>query len=173
MADVTKPTRVIRKAILPDDADAILTVFAAAKTIMRDSGNVNQWVEGYPSLDAVRSDAERGGAYVVEDDGRVVAYFAFLQSPEPTYAIIYDGQWLDTMAPYHVIHRMASLVEAHGIFRSVMDYCFEREGNIRIDTHEDNRIMRHNIIKYGFTYCGIIFLASGAKRLAYQRIIIK
>ena len=33
------------------------------------------------------------------------------------------------------------------------------DSNIRIDTHLDNRIMQHVIKKYGFTYCGIIYLA--------------
>ncbi len=33
----------------------------------------------------------------------------------------------------------------------------------------DNPIMQHDIAKHGFTYCGIIYLASGAKRLAYQK----
>ena len=41
--------------------------------------------------------------------------------------------------------------------------------NIRIDTHRDNRIMRHNIEKHGFAYCGIIYLANGDERLAYQK----
>jgi hypothetical protein len=29
-------------------------------------------------------------------------------------------------------------------------------------------IMQHNISKHGFAYCGIIYLASGDERLAYQ-----
>jgi hypothetical protein len=29
--------------------------------------------------------------------------------------------------------------------------------------------MQHNILKHGFTYCGIIYLASGDERLAYQK----
>ena len=49
----------------------------------------------------------------------------------------------------------------------VMDYCFSHDPNIRIDTHRDNRIMKHNIMKHGFTYCGIIYLTSGDERLAY------
>ena len=31
-------------------------------------------------------------------------------------------------------------------------------------------IMQHNIEKHGFTYCGIIYLASGDERLAYQKL---
>ena len=42
--------------------------------------------------------------------------------------------------------------------------------NIRIDTHKDNTIMQHNLDRYGFKYCGIIHIASGAERLAYQRL---
>ena len=30
--------------------------------------------------------------------------------------------------------------------------------------------MQHNIEKHGFTYCGIIYLANGDERLAYQKI---
>ena len=31
--------------------------------------------------------------------------------------------------------------------------------------------MQHNILKHGFTYCGIIYLLSGDERLAYQKTI--
>ena len=53
-----------------------------------------------------------------------------------------------------------------------MDSCSSRDTNIRIDTHRDNRIMQHNIEKHGFTYCGIIYLANGDERLAYQKLNI-
>jgi hypothetical protein len=51
-----------------------------------------------------------------------------------------------------------------------MDFCFSLDPNIRIDTHRDNHIMQHNIAKHGFAYCGIIYLANGDERLAYQRL---
>ena len=163
--------RSIRKAVLPADGKQIMAVFLAAKGIMRSSGNMHQWGEGYPSLDDVKADIERDGAYVVEDDGQIVAYFAFLPSPEPTYATIYDGKWVDDTRQYHVVHRIASMPDAHGVFKSIMDFGFKQECNIRIDTHRDNHIMQHVIMKYGFTYCGIIFLLNGDERLAYQRIV--
>lgn len=164
------PGRIVRKAVLPADGNSILAIFSAAKAIMRAAGNANQWADGYPSLDVVRSDIEKGGAFVVVDDGTIVAYFAFLPSPEPTYAEIEGGQWLDDEQPYHVVHRIASVPEAHGIFRTVIDFCFRHDRNIRIDTHSDNHIMQHVILHHGFTYCGIIHLANGDERLAYQRI---
>lgn len=147
----------------------IMQVMEEAKAIMRQSGNRHQWADGYPSEVVIASDMEKHGGFVMEEEGRVVAYFAFLPSPESTYANIYDGAWIDDTLPYHVIHRIASVPNVHGIFKSIMDFCFSKERNIRIDTHRDNLIMQHNILKHGFTYCGIIYLASGDERLAYQK----
>ena len=149
----------------------------AAKSIMRFSGNVHQWGDGYPSEAVIISDMEKHGGFVLEEGdgedqstGRIVGYFAFLPSPEPTYSKIYDGEWLDDTQSYHVIHRIASYPDVHGIFSDIMDFCFSHDANIRIDTHKDNRIMQHNIEKHGFSYCGIIHLADGDERLAYQKL---
>ena len=154
----------------PTDITEIMQVMDAAKKIMRQSGNLHQWGDGYPSEAVIFSDMEKHGGFVIEDGSRIVGYFAFLPSPEPTYSKIYDGEWMDDNLPYHVIHRIASYPEAHGIFSTIMDFCFSHDANIRIDTHKDNRIMQHNIKKHGFTYCGIIYLASGDERLAYQKL---
>ena len=162
-------SRIIREA-RPTDVAEIMKVMDAAKAIMRLSGNIHQWGEGYPSEAVITADMEKKGGFAVEDDGRIVGYFAFLPSPEPTYNNIYEGNWVDDEQPYHVIHRIASYPEVHGVFSAIMDFCFSHEPNIRIDTHRDNKIMQHNILKHGFTYCGIIYLLSGDERLAYQRI---
>ena len=161
--------RQIRKAC-PEDLPAIMTVIDAAKGIMRRSGNLHQWKDGYPSASVIDGDVKRSVGYVVLDDEALVGYFAFIPSPEPTYAHIYDGQWLDERRPYHVIHRIASTPDSRGVFATLMDWCFSQEGNIRIDTHRDNHIMQHCITSYGFSYCGIIYLTSGDERLAYQKI---
>lgn len=160
--------RTITKAN-PQQVDDIMNVIAAAKQIMRQSGNMHQWADNYPATDVILHDIEIGGGYVVEDDGTIVAYFAFLPSPEPTYAKIYEGNWIEDTLPYHVVHRIASYPDAHGVFKSIMDFCFAHDSNIRIDTHRDNQIMQHVILKQGFTYCGIIYLLSGDERLAYQK----
>ena len=162
-------SRIIREA-RPTDVAEIMKVMDAAKAIMRLSGNIHQWGEGYPSEAVIAADMEKKGGFAVEDDGRIVGYFAFLPSPEPTYNNINEGKWVDDEQPYHVIHRIASYPEVHGVFSAIMDFCFSHEPNIRIDTHRDNKIMQHNILKHGFTYCGIIYLLSGDERLAYQRI---
>lgn len=138
---------------------------------MRSDGNLGQWVNGYPSEEIIRQDIDASFGHVLEENGRIVGYFAFVPSPEPTYAEIFGGQWLDDTAPYHVIHRIGSFPEVHGVFSAIMGFAFSRDRNIRIDTHRDNRIMQHNILKHRFSYCGIIYLESGDERLAYQRIL--
>ena len=155
---------------MPTDIASILQVMEAAKGIMRSSGNMHQWTGGYPSEDVLMEDIRKDGGYVIEDHGEIVAYFAILPSPEPTYNNIYEGKWLDDTLPYHVVHRIASYPYAHQIFHDIMDFCFSHDKNIRIDTHRDNTIMQHCATKYGFTYCGIIYLANGDERLAYQKI---
>ena len=86
--------RIIREAH-PSDMTEIMQVMTAAKAIMRQSGNMHQWGEDYPSETVITADMEKHGAYVIEENGQVVAYFAFLPSPEPTYSTIYDGEWID------------------------------------------------------------------------------
>ena len=162
---------VIRPAT-PDDIPAIMTVLDAAKGIMIATGNPHQWKDGYPFREIVASDIERSGGYVVVEAGAVVGYFAFFASPEPTYAAIEGGAWLDDVRPYHVIHRIGSFPEVHGVFRCILDWCRRQDANLRIDTHRDNRIMQHCIVSYGFHYCGIIHLANGDERLAYQLIYL-
>jgi hypothetical protein len=168
--EIMKKNRIIRQATHADMAE-IMMVMVSARQIMRSSGNLRQWDDSYPSEDIISSDMERCGGFVLEEDGRVVAYFAFLASPEPTYDKIYDGRWIDNEHSYHVIHRIASYPDVHHVFRDIMEYAFSKDRNIRIDTHRDNHIMQHNIEKHGFTYCGIIHLASGDERLAYQKYL--
>ena len=147
-----------------------MPVIDAARELMHSSGNVNQWINGYPSEEVIHADIARDGGFMVTDDERIVAYFAFLPAQEPTYEKIYDGAWLND-EPYYVIHRLASWPDVHGIWDSVLEWAFERTRTLRVDTHHDNTIMLHNILKHGFTYCGIIYLLSGDERLAYQKTI--
>ena len=144
-----------------------MTVLEAARGIMRSSGNLDQWKDGYPSRETILADIASGYGMIVEEDS-TVGYFAFIPSPEPTYSYIEGGRWLSPSQPYHVVHRIGSLPSVHGVFRTIMDWCFTHDPNIRIDTHRDNRIMQHCINSYGFNYCGIIYLDSGDPRLAYQ-----
>ena len=147
-----------------------MPVLEAAKGIMRASGNKDQWKDGYPTRATIEDDIRKGYGFVVTDGSDIVAYFAFIPSPEPTYSYIEDGAWLEDTIPYHVIHRIGSTPDSHSVFKTIMDWCRAQDPNLRIDTHRDNHIMQRCILSYGFQYCGIIYLASGDERLAYQLI---
>ena len=159
----------IRKAT-PADLPALREVFAAAKAIMRADGNPRQWAGAYPDDAAVLRDIAGGWGHVLVDGGRIAGYFALIPSPEPTYSHIEGGAWLDDTLPYYVIHRIASVPDVHGVFAATILYATGICRNIRIDTHRDNKIMQHNLTRHGFSYCGIIYLADGDERLAYQRL---
>ncbi len=152
---------------------AIAAVFAHARDVMRASGNPNQWKDTYPSDQVLLEDMEQARLYVLvspQDDGDVIeGVFVFFVGEEPTYRRI-DGGWLDGDAPYGVIHRVASAGRIRGIVPLIVSYCSEIISNLRIDTHADNRIMQHSLEKLGFSRCGVITLASGDLRLAYQRL---
>ena len=173
--------RTIRKAT-EDDLPRIMELIECGRQKMRAVGNMDQWTDGNPRQEVIQHDIELGNSYLVEEDGVSVATFAFIKGPDVTYNRIYEGQWLDEPkggmqsgreSEYWVVHRMASVPEVKGIFKTVLDYCFTRTTNIRIDTHRQNIIMRSALEKYGFSYCGIIYLLDGAERLAYQRCIEK
>ena len=160
----------IRKSTLAD-LPTILSLRDQAREIMRSFGNVYQWPDGYPRDDMFLKDIELGGSHVMLDEtGTIAGTFAMLPSPEVTYNVIYDGQWLNE-EPYQVIHRIASTPDSHGILDALLDYCESRVSNIRIDTHEANFIMRKGLERHGYQYCGIIYLLDGNARLAYQKII--
>ena len=50
------------------------------------------------------------------------------------------------------------------------DWCLRQGLPVRADTHADNKIMQHILEKNGFTKCGIIHVADGTPRIAYQRL---
>ena len=158
----------IKKAIESDLLE-IKNIVDKARELMKSSGNINQWVDGYPSIDVLLSDIRSGNAYLLLRENKAVAYFAMIDGPEPTYNLITKGSWLNDDS-YGVLHRVASNGEAKGVFKEILLYASEHYSNIRIDTHHDNKIMQRLLEQNEFVYCGIIFLADGSPRLAYQRI---
>ncbi|MBP3727158.1 MAG: N-acetyltransferase [Bacteroidaceae bacterium] len=160
----------IRPATL-NDLTCMLGLCKAARGIMKQSGNPNQWTDGYPSADTLRHDIELQQAYLLTTPtGTAVGMFVLMDGPDPTYSRIYNGQWLDDTTPYKVIHRIASTPESHGVFADIIAYALSQTPNLRIDTHRDNRIMQQLILRHGFIYCGIIHLLNGDERLAYQQL---
>lgn len=151
-----------------EDIPAMMELYAQARVFMRENGNPNQWDDSYPSRELLEKDIAFGNSYIVEDDEKnLAATFAFIKGEDPTYYGIENGAWLN-YEPYGTIHRLAGNTSYHGIASGCISWCKSQIGNLRADTHEDNKIMQHLLEKNGFVRCGIIHLANGAPRIAYQ-----
>lgn len=152
-----------------NDIIEILEIYDKARAYMRESGNPNQWRSTYPGNDVVSNDILAGDLYVIEEKDRLDGVFMLAKGPDPTYLII-DGNWIND-DDYYVIHRVASAGNRKGILFECVNFALERSNNIRIDTHEDNKTMQHQLEKAGFVRCGIIKLANGDSRIAYHLTI--
>ena len=162
---------VIRKAGYKD-IEAVKQIYEDARAFMRQSGNMKQWAGGYPAEADIISDIENGILYVAVENGEIACVFCCMDTPEPTYEKIYEGEWKNGGA-YRAVHRIAVSKNYHG--KGVAGLCFDFAlsfcGSVRIDTHRDNIPMQKTLIKNGFEYCGIIYLQNGDERLAYQKTI--
>lgn len=150
------------------DIGKIMEIYKHARELMRREGNDCQWVNGYPSEELVEEDIRDGVSYVVSDGGEIAGVFAFIEGRDATYSHIDDGEWVEDERPYATIHRMGRARGKHGIFRAAMDWCRQNATSLRVDTHEKNRTMRQLVESYGFERRGIIYVADGTPRIAYQ-----
>ncbi len=160
----------IRKAT-KDDFSEIAYIYAGARTLMQNTGNGTQWKNTYPTDDIILSDIENGNLHVLFDEDGIEGVFALFPNGDSVYDRI-DGAWLNDK-PHAAVHRVASAGKKKGILSDCMRYCFSMFDNIKIDTHENNKIMQHQLEKTGFSRCGIITLANGEPRIAYQRYAAK
>lgn len=162
----------IRKAEL-GDLTRLMDIFTHARQLMIATNNPHQWIDGYPSELLIREEIEQKHCYVcVGRNGQVVGVFCYIEGEDPNYAHIEQGAWLNDL-PYATIHRLATSGEERGVADACFRWCMERSNNLRVDTHRDNLILQHLVAKYGFTYCGIIYVSNGTPRLAYQRYVGK
>lgn len=149
-----------------NDIPRLLEIYASAKDFMHSSGNPNQWNGAYPDKDTLLGDIKNENLYVMYDEEKVYGCFALIGGDDPTYFRI-DGSWKSN-SPYGTIHRIAG----DGTRRGVMKECFlfsrEIYNHLRVDTHEDNKPMQRAVLRCGFEYRGVIYLADGAPRLAYD-----
>ncbi len=158
------------------DIDSIMNIIKQAQEYFKEQGT-DQWQNNYPNVETIKNDIEKGYGYVLLKDGKIVGTVSVSFDGEKTYENIYEGKWISNLQ-YAVVHRMAidSKLKGKGlasiIMKNIEKMCLDRDvHSIRIDTHEDNKSMQRLIDKNGFKYCGIIYLADGSKRLAYEKLI--
>lgn len=142
------------RAAREQDLPRILTIYNVARRYMRAHGNTAQWVNGYPSEELLRQDLAAGQLYVLEDGGGVYAVFAFILGEDPTYRRI-RGAWQDD-SPYGTIHRLGSDGSHRGVFAETAAWAA-------------NDTMQRCMERAGFVRCGVIHVADGTPRLAYER----
>ena len=156
----------IRNAVM-EDMPEVLALFANARKFMAENGNPGQWWGGYPKRELLEEDITLERLYVCEE-GKIHAAFVLALGDDPTYAVI-EGAWKND-APYGTLHRIASSGEKRGMADVIVDWAFQKCGNLRGDTHELNIPMQKAFERNGFERCGIIWVDDGTPRIAYQKV---
>lgn len=159
----------VRKA-KTQDLTRIEEIYAAARAFMAANGNPNQWGTHNPPHAQLVQDIEEGKLYVITDGETIHGVFFFWIGEDPTYTEI-NGAW-HSDSPYGTIHRIAG-DGSGGILRTAVAFAKRHIDHLRIDTHEDNRVMQGAIQKAGFQRCGIIHIADGSPRIAYDLVTVR
>lgn len=157
-----------------DDLPVMLKIYQHARELMAANGNPTQWGNTFPREEVILDDIRQQRTMLLADEAdgkeRVLAQFALCTGEDPTYAHI-DGAWLDDDS-YVTIHRIASSGIVKGAAKDCINWCVEHYGNVRADTHPNNKAMQHVLESNGFARCGLIQLLdrpTDTTRIAYQR----
>jgi len=136
----------------------------------------DQWQNGYPNLQTVKSDVSKEFGYVITVDNEVAVFVALIFNDEPAYSSI-EGAWLTT-GEFLVIHRIAvsEKFAGQGLVKKLFDYVedFVRTQNvqsIKVDTNFDNIAMLKILESKGYSYCGEVVLAGGVRK-AFEKVVI-
>ena len=149
-----------------EELERLLEIFEIAKVFMKKTGNPTQWDASYPGREKLTRDIENESFFVIEEDNKIVGCFALIGGDDPTYAEI-EGEWLND-SYYGTIHRVASDGTTKGVFKKALEFARSKYDHLRIDTHNDNKVMQNCILNNGFTYTGVIYVEDGTPRLAYE-----
>lgn len=159
------------------DFDEVMRIIGEAREAIR-ALNIRQWTDGYPSPEQIANDMENGWSYVlVDENNTIVGTQAVSFDGEPVYEKVYEGDWVYE-GPYATVHRVAVDPAKRGrglaglLFAGAEALAVARQINIvRVDTHEGNLPMRKALERAGYEYRGFIYLADGAPRVAYEKLI--
>lgn len=149
------------------DLTAILNIYANARKFMASRGNPTQWGKTNPPREQLEEDIALQRLYVICREQVIHGVFYFWIGEDPTYGYI-EGSWRNN-ADYGTIHRIAS-DGSGGIVKAAVSFCAQRCSYLRIDTHAANLPMQAAVEREGFHRCGIIYIADGSARIAYDRI---
>lgn len=156
------------------DIDICLRFIDDAREHQREQGFI-QWTDKSPCIDNIIEDISNRCGYLITDNDIPFGYVCISFSGETAYDSL-EGNWLSD-CPYAIIHRLAfgKIGRGKGASKEVFIFASKlchANGvySLRIDTHENNRKMRHIIEREGFTYCGTVYY-NGSPRMAYEKMI--
>lgn len=157
------------------DLDQIMKVIRDAQATLKADG-VDQWQDGFPSRDLILEDMSVRSAFVILVDEIVSGFFVLAFGIEPDYVNPVRGAFKSD-EPYAAIHRTAISKDckgkglSHFMFQSAFEEIKKAGVNYaRIDTHHDNKRMRHIIAREGFEETSVIVLSSnGDERVAAEK----
>ena len=150
------------------DLPRIEQIYDHARNFMEETGNPNQWGKTNPPVAQLVQDIADQRLFVIKEEDQIHGVFYFYIGEDPTYTEIFDGSW-KKKALYGTIHRIAG-DGSGGILRTAVDFCRSQIDYLRIDTHADNIVMQNAVAKCGFIRSGIIYIADGTPRIAYELI---
>lgn len=158
----------------PQDIPKAMELINQAKAFLKNSG-VDQWQTGYPDKACIEGDIRNKTGYLCLYKGSIVGYLCIDFGGEPAYTQL-DGKWLSEQE-YVVVHRMAldNSIKGQGlaskIFQLVEELSLARGiHSFKVDTDEDNQIMKHLLQKNGFVYCGSICF-DNSRKIAYEKLM--
>ena len=158
----------------PEDLGKIMELIDQAKAFLKRNG-VDQWQNGYPDQTCIEEDIRKGRGYLCIQDQDVVGYVCIDFEGEPAYDTL-DGKWL-SIQPYVAVHRLAMDASVRGrglasqVFEETERLARSREiHSFKVDTDNDNQIMKHLLEKNGFQFCGTICF-DNSEKIAFEKLI--
>jgi len=143
----------------------------------RKADGSDQWQDGYPNLDIIKTDIENQKGFVLIDDEQILGYCAIIINDEPEYKKIED-KWLSN-EDFVVFHRVAinEVYLGRGLAKKMISLIedFALENNIysvKADTNFDNLAMLKIFETLGYTYCGEVYFRGGARK-AFEKVLEK
>lgn len=159
------------------DLPAMREIITEAQGTMAKLG-IDQWQDGYPTDAQLILDIEKGVTRLLLQQQTTMGTAALCFGEEADYKIIREGNWITEGTPYAAIHRIAVRIalRGKGASAALVQY-MEKEAkdggafSVRVDTHPGNLTMLRFLQKQGYTRCGLINLATGATRVAFEKLL--
>jgi RimJ/RimL family protein N-acetyltransferase len=158
------------------EASQIWQILKDAIKRRKEDGS-NQWQDGYPNMEVVKSDIEKKIGFVFTQNDTIIGYSAVIINDEPDYINI-EGKWLSDQ-DFIVYHRVAISEEflAKGMAKKMMklieQYALSKNiYSLKADTNHDNIPMMKIFEKLGYSFCGIVYIRKSPRR-AYEKVLKK